>query len=80
MFAVASLPEDGWTLFNNICEKYETGALKNQRALPKDLKGKPTFRANYIRCLQGLEVADRLELLKKACTITFSQGINSTIL
>ena len=41
----ASLPDDGWKLFNTICKKYEGGKLKDQRALPKDLKGKAAFQA-----------------------------------
>lgn len=65
MFSVAALPEDGWNLFNTICQKYEKGTLKEQRALPKDLIGKPTSRPVYIRCLWGLDAADRLELLKQ---------------
>ena len=65
MFAVASLPKIGWELFGKICQKYEKGKLKEQRALAKDIKGKPTFRPIYIRYLHGLVVSDRIELLKK---------------
>ncbi len=44
VFAVTSLPNDSWKLFNEICGKCEKGILKNQYTLSTDLKGKSTFR------------------------------------
>jgi hypothetical protein len=40
VFAVASLPEDGWKLFNSICGKYEKGGLKKATSSSKRLEGK----------------------------------------
>ena len=65
IFAVASLPIDGFKLFQDICRQYEKRKLKDQGALAKDLKGKPTFRPVYIRCLHGLDAVDRVQLLDK---------------
>jgi hypothetical protein len=45
--------------------QYEKGRLKDQRTLPKDLRGKPSFRPAYVRCLHGLDNVDRIELLNK---------------
>ena len=50
---------------------------KDQRAMAKDLKVKPTIKPVYIRCLHGLDIVDRLALLKKVlyyvlCTVWFS--------
>ena len=74
MFAVAGLPQEGYECFLNICKKYEKGELKDQRAMAKDLKGKSTIKPVYIRCLHGLDIVDRLALLKKVlyyvlCTV-----------
>lgn len=63
VFAVAGLPEDGYRLFVEICQMYEKGQLKEQRATGKDLKGKPTFKPSYVKCLFGLDVPDRVALL-----------------
>jgi hypothetical protein len=65
IYSVAALPENGYQLFKSICSQYEKGRLKDQRALPKDLRGKPTFRPAYVRCLHGLDNVDRIELLNK---------------
>jgi hypothetical protein len=59
------MPEKGYQCFLDICENYEKGKLKDQRAMAKDMKGKPTFKASYIRCLLGLDIPDRLALLEK---------------
>ncbi|CAB4042784.1 Hypothetical predicted protein, partial [Paramuricea clavata] len=65
IYSVAALPENGYQLFKSICSQYEKGRLKDQRALPKDLRGKPTLRPAYVRCLHGLDNVDRIELLNK---------------
>ena len=64
-FAIASLPEKGYQCFLDICESYGHGQLKEQRAMPKDLIAVPTFKPSYIRCLQGLDISDRIAILEK---------------
>ena len=51
-------------------KKYEKGKLKEQRALPKDMRGKPAFRPSYVRCLHGLDQSDRIELLREVSYYT----------
>lgn len=63
MFLVAALPEDGYKSFLETCQKYEKGLLKEQRAMAKDLKGKPRFKPAYMKCLFGVDVPDRVALL-----------------
>jgi hypothetical protein len=65
IYSVAALPENGYQLFKSTCSQYEKGRLKDQRTLPKDLRGKPSFRPAYVRCLHGLDNVDRIELLNK---------------
>lgn len=72
MFVVACLPKEGFISFMDICHKYEKGQLKDQRALAKDLKGKPTFKPSYIKCLFGLPVDDRLNLLDQVLHSKFN--------
>ena len=70
IYAVAALPLGGYELFKKICKKYEKGKLKEQRALPKDMRGKPAFRPSYVRCLHGLDQSDRIELLREVSYYT----------
>lgn len=65
MFSIAGLPEAGYKSFLTICQKYEKGKLKHQRALAKDLKGKPTLKPPHIKCMSGLEILDRVALLEQ---------------
>ena len=65
MLLVAQLPEVGYQAFLEICTKYTKGLLKDQRAMAKDLKEKPRFKASYIKCLYGVEVQDRIDLLSQ---------------
>jgi hypothetical protein len=65
------LPEDGYQHFIDVCKKYEKGKLKDQHALAKDMKGKPTFKPVYVRCLSGLDIPDRISLLKKVDKVLF---------
>ena len=61
----ATLPQDGYDSFIEMCRKYETGILKEQRATAKELRGKPTLKPSYIKCLFGIDVPDRVSLLSK---------------
>ena len=65
VFAMATLPQEGFGYFEEICKKYAKGKLKDQRAMAKDLKAIPTFKPAYTKCLLNLDVSDRVELLKK---------------
>ena len=62
---MAALPEEGYLLFLDICRSYAKGQLKEQRAMPKDLKAVPMFKPSYIRCLHGLDSEDRVVILEK---------------
>ena len=65
MFAMAGLPKQGYKSFLKICNLFEKGKLKDQCPLAKDLKAKPSVRAFYVKCLFGLDAADRVALLEK---------------
>lgn len=84
VFVIAGLPEKGYKFFVEICQKYEKGDLKEQKATAKDLIGKPTFKPSYIKCLFGLDVQDRVALLgqvNKYTSLSYGhQGFCSVIL
>ena len=48
-----------------MCEEYEKGKLKDQHAMAKDMKEKPALKPVSMKCLSGLDMSDRIALLKK---------------